>query len=618
MTPPAGVGLTAFVTRRHLLFAAAVAAAIAPGTAHAATLYTGNTSSNNISALTIGADGALTPVAGSPSAVSPGYPRGLSFTPDGTVLFHGLVNGATGGAVGAFGVGAGGSLQAAAGPFAADLSPTYTAVTPNGAYLYVTHNNNGNRTIRGYAISGTTLTAVPEATEQLGGINPNGLAIAPDGRRLYTASSSTLKGFAISGDGSLSELEGSPYPSTPTMHGISITPDGRFLVVPDVGTEAVQIRSLAAADALPLVDSEAVGDTDPTEAVVSPDGRHVYTVNTDFTVGTPTISGFSLAADGTLEALAGSPYSLGAASPATTASTLAISPDGRFVYAARGVAGNQIRGFSRKADGTLEALPGSPFAHGGTFGASSFMDGALAVSPNQGPTARVSGTNSGRTATFDASASSDPDGSVARYDWDFGDGTTLPNGGPKPSHTYARSGAYSTFVTVTDDLGCSTTQVYNGRYPFCNGTFAARALSAVILTPEPGAGADRTAPVISKLSMTKSFTAAKGATIRFTLSEAARVSLKTERRTTGRKVGKRCVKATKKNRKRKACARYVSPRTLTRNAKAGANSVRFKTKLAAGRYRLTVNARDAAGNKAKARSVTFTVKKQAKAKSKPR
>lgn len=55
------------------------------------------------------------------------------------------------------------------------------------------------------------------------------------------------------------------------------------------------------------------------------------------------------------------------------------------------------------------------------------------------------------TCSFDASASKDPDGTIASYAWQFGDGA---NGeGVKPSHEYAKAGTYAVKLTVTDDAG---------------------------------------------------------------------------------------------------------------------------------------------------------------------
>ena len=59
----------------------------------------------------------------------------------------------------------------------------------------------------------------------------------------------------------------------------------------------------------------------------------------------------------------------------------------------------------------------------------------------------------GQAVSFDASASSDPDGSIARYEWDFGDGTTAS--GVTVSHTYIRAGNYVVTLTVTDNQGAA-------------------------------------------------------------------------------------------------------------------------------------------------------------------
>ncbi|MFC9328911.1 S8 family serine peptidase [Kitasatospora sp. NPDC057015] len=57
---------------------------------------------------------------------------------------------------------------------------------------------------------------------------------------------------------------------------------------------------------------------------------------------------------------------------------------------------------------------------------------------------------------FDATDSYDPDGSVATYRWDFGDGTTGTD--LKPSHTYpAATATYSARLTVTDKRGATGT-----------------------------------------------------------------------------------------------------------------------------------------------------------------
>lgn len=57
----------------------------------------------------------------------------------------------------------------------------------------------------------------------------------------------------------------------------------------------------------------------------------------------------------------------------------------------------------------------------------------------------------GAAVLFDGSGSTDPDGSIVAYDWDFGNGNT--GSGVSPTHTYAAAGLYTVALTVTDDGG---------------------------------------------------------------------------------------------------------------------------------------------------------------------
>jgi PKD repeat protein len=54
---------------------------------------------------------------------------------------------------------------------------------------------------------------------------------------------------------------------------------------------------------------------------------------------------------------------------------------------------------------------------------------------------------------FNANASSDPDGEIVGYFWDFGDGDTANETVFYTSHAYTEGGTYSVTLTVTDNLG---------------------------------------------------------------------------------------------------------------------------------------------------------------------
>jgi Ca2+-binding RTX toxin-like protein len=62
----------------------------------------------------------------------------------------------------------------------------------------------------------------------------------------------------------------------------------------------------------------------------------------------------------------------------------------------------------------------------------------------------------GATVQFDGTGTSNPSGNPLTYDWNFGDGS--PHGtGPTPTHIYLDSGARTVTLTVTDNLGNTST-----------------------------------------------------------------------------------------------------------------------------------------------------------------
>jgi len=60
---------------------------------------------------------------------------------------------------------------------------------------------------------------------------------------------------------------------------------------------------------------------------------------------------------------------------------------------------------------------------------------------------------------FDASASSDSDGDIVSYDWEFGDGST--GSGQSQNHTYKEGGDYEAVLSVTDDEGATSSSAKN-------------------------------------------------------------------------------------------------------------------------------------------------------------
>src|SRR3954471_24851673 len=76
---------------------------------------------------------------------------------------------------------------------------------------------------------------------------------------------------------------------------------------------------------------------------------------------------------------------------------------------------------------------------------------SVSVVLNQVPTASFTAAVNALTASVDPRASSDPDGVISVYAWDFGDGA--PQTGVTASHGYAAGGTYTITLKVTDNQG---------------------------------------------------------------------------------------------------------------------------------------------------------------------
>ena len=124
---------------------------------HAQFIYVANTNSNNVWGYSLGANGALTPVSGSPFTAGRD-PASVAVDP--TAKFVYVVNEDIPGSVSAYSISANGALTTVPGsPFAAGNEPESVAVDPKAKFVYVA--NEQDNTVSAYKIGGNSRALTP-------------------------------------------------------------------------------------------------------------------------------------------------------------------------------------------------------------------------------------------------------------------------------------------------------------------------------------------------------------------------------------------------------------------------------------------------------------------------
>jgi DNA-binding beta-propeller fold protein YncE len=460
--------IASLVTAVALLGLAAAGSAAGAGHVYAAM------SDAQLRAFDITASGSLAPNA-TPSAASGAGPTGVAISPDGRHAY--VAN--FGGTVSVVDIDATGAPSpSGAPPVATPFQPFEIAVSPDGAHVYVATNDgvmSTNDPIAVYDIGPSGALTPNASPTALAGDRPRGIVVSPDGAHVYVANSSsgTISVLDVGPSGALT-----PASTTSAVGALSlaISPDGRHLYAPD-GATSVRIFDIAPTGSLSV--NPASPATLPGGqafwAATSPDGRGLFIPEN---TGPEIVSAFTIGPTGALAAT--SPPN---APTGSNPEPIVVSNDSRHVYVGNtgGYATDALRAYDIDLTGALHANASAPIGFGGPRPA------WLAVLPAQAPVASFTAgpARAGLPSAFDGSASSDPDGAVARYDWDFGDGQTLPDGGPAPTHVYAAPGDYTVSLTVTDDESCSTQQRYTGQTMSCNGKPTAR-MTRVVTVPAAG------------------------------------------------------------------------------------------------------------------------------------
>jgi YVTN family beta-propeller protein len=403
----------------------------APQAALAGTAYVVNDGASTVTPINT-----ATNMPGTPIAVK-GNPVGIAITPDGQTAY-----------VGSYGSPDVTPIDTATNAVEAGIPignlPEVIAITPDGSTAYVTSAGVNRVT----PIDVATNTAEESITV---GENPSGIAITPDGKTAYVTD-----GEGVTPIDTATNKAGSPIAVEEGPEGIAITPDGATLYVTnELGSTVTPIDIATNTPGTPI----AVG-SHPNAIAITPDGKTAYVTNDAGTSVTP----IDIATN-----TPGAPINVGSHPFA-----VAITPDGRTAFV------TNENGASVTPISIATNTPGTPIKVGKD-------PEGIAITPDQAPLAAFSATSAtlGQPTSFDASASVDPDGSLASYTWSFGDGSTLVTTSPATSHTYTAPATYTATLTLTDNEGCSTAFVFTGQTAFCDGSPAASTTREVTVVAVP-------------------------------------------------------------------------------------------------------------------------------------
>jgi len=252
---------------------------------------------------------------------------------------------------------------------ASSLGTRPVSVAASNDMIYVLNTSSNNVGVFHYGASGN-LSASGTASLSAGASGGAEVRVSPDGHFLNVTErvSKTIDSFVIGNDGAL----GAPINSASsgqTPFGFDYAPNG-LLVVSEAGSAAASSYSQAGNGILTPVSKSVStgGQAAPCWLIVDPAGRFAYTAN----AGGSSISGFAIANDGTLTLITagGRTGDLGSGAQPLD---LDITGDGRFLYVLKNGTGT-VGTFTVAADGTLSALADTPGlgAHAGFMGLVAF------------------------------------------------------------------------------------------------------------------------------------------------------------------------------------------------------------------------------------------------------
>lgn len=251
-------------------------------------------------------------------------------------------------------------------------NPSFLTISSDGKYVYAV-NEVKKGAVSSFAFDRNTgglrfLNRVPS-----GGDSPCFVEFDTEDKFVYAANygDGTLAAIPVNPDGTLNPSiqvirhEGSSIDKArqqgPHVHSTFVSPDNRFLLVPDLGTDKVNIYNIkkgVSADPLTPADPAFVSvrpGTGPRHLAFSRNGRFVYLVHEMGAI----ISVYSYT-NGKLSEIQTIPMTSQGFTGKSGAADIHLSPDGKFLYASNRGDANDLAIYSVKKNGSITHVANKP------------------------------------------------------------------------------------------------------------------------------------------------------------------------------------------------------------------------------------------------------------------
>lgn len=210
------------------------------------------------------------------------------------------------------------------GSIATGIEPQGMAITPNGKYVYVA--NNADNSLSMYRIDKNGKLVVLNVPTISNEDNPIKIVVTPDGNHLYVTNSNFISMYGIESNGELVALAPATISNKHLPNTIVVTPNGKYVYTLN-SNRTLSMYKVGANGELAILNPAIISTgKSPSDMAVTPNGNYLYVTNSEDN----TLSMYSIGDDGELSKLTPATIPTSGNSPAG----IVVAPNGKYAYVA--------------------------------------------------------------------------------------------------------------------------------------------------------------------------------------------------------------------------------------------------------------------------------------------